>query len=111
MFTFVKVVVSALAIGGINLVARRNPQLGGWMAALPLVSFLSVIWLAVDGVPRADIAVFVGRVLMGLIPTAALLGILALALWQGMSVPAAMACALGAGVVFSLTARRMGLLG
>jgi hypothetical protein len=111
MFTVVKVVVSALVIGGINVLARRNPQLGGWVAALPLVSFLSVAWLAVDGVPHADIRVFVGRVLLGLVPTAALLGILALCLGRGLSVPVALGCAMGAGLVFSLGARSLGLLG
>jgi hypothetical protein len=111
MFTIVKIAVSAAAIGGINFVAQAHPRVGGWIAALPLISFLSVVWLAVDGASTTDISAFVGRVLMGQIPTAVLLAILLVALSHGLSLPLAMACAGVAWAAFSLAAKYLGLFG
>ena len=34
-----KVVISGLVIGGINLVAQRSPGLAGWLAAFPMITF------------------------------------------------------------------------
>lgn len=111
MFTLVKVVVSALAIGAINLVSQSYPRLGGWIAALPIVSFLSVLWLAADGLPTPHITAFISQVLIGQIPTAILLAILLVSLSQGLSLPLAMACAAAAWAVFSLVAKYLGLFG
>lgn len=111
MFTVVKIIVSAAAIGGINAVAQVHPRIGGWIAALPLISFLSVIWLAVDGAPATDISAFIGRVLVGQIPTAIVLAILLAALSHGLSLPLAMACAGVVWAAFSLAAKCLGLFG
>src|SRR5260370_23834092 len=36
MLTIVKIVISGIIVGAVNLVARYNPTLGGWLAAMPL---------------------------------------------------------------------------
>ncbi len=43
MFTVVKVIISAIIIGVITEISRRYPQQGGVIAALPIVSLLSIL--------------------------------------------------------------------
>lgn len=45
MAFIIKVMISALLIGAISEIAKRNPTLGALVASLPLVSILAVIWL------------------------------------------------------------------
>jgi hypothetical protein len=45
MAFIIKVLMSALLIGAISEIAKRNPTLGALVASLPLVSILAVIWL------------------------------------------------------------------
>ncbi len=111
MFTAVKIVVSAAVIGGINGIAQTHPRIGGWIAALPMISFLSVIWLAADGAAPSDISAFIGRVLVGQVPTAVMLAILLGAMSYGLSLSLAIACAGIAWAVFSMMAKYTGLLG
>ena len=40
----------------VSEVAKRSDKLGGFLAALPLVTFLALIWLYVDKQPHAKIA-------------------------------------------------------
>lgn len=105
-----KVAVSALVIAGINVLARDHPQWGGWVASLPIVSLLSIIWLASDGASTLDLNMFVTRVLFGLVPTACLLAIVAAVLAQGYSVSAALGCAALAWAVMTVIARATGIL-
>lgn len=46
MFLIIKIAVSAVLIGIITEIARRSPEAGGIIAALPLVSLLSLCWLS-----------------------------------------------------------------
>ncbi len=110
MFTLVKIVVSAVVIGIVTLIAGRDPKLGGWIAALPLTTVLSVIWLTFDGQSGVDLGRFVVGVLWGLIPTTAMLLAVAYCLKRGLpAIPA-----LGVGVVawlgVTFLARRFDLL-
>lgn len=41
MTLLVKALVSALVVLAVNLISRRAPTLGGWIAALPIISLLS----------------------------------------------------------------------
>jgi len=52
MYTFFKILSSAAIIGVVTEVARRFPTYGGIIAALPLVSILSIIWLTVQSESR-----------------------------------------------------------
>ena len=45
MTFIIKVLISALLIGAISEIAKRNPTMGALVASLPLVSILAVIWL------------------------------------------------------------------
>jgi hypothetical protein len=44
----IKVVLSALLVGGVSVVGRRWPALGGVAAAVPFVSVLSLCFLYVE---------------------------------------------------------------
>lgn len=73
MFFFVKILISAVIIGGVTEVARRFPTYGGIIAALPLVSLLSVFWLAVQGQTAHQLSRFVWGVVTGLPATIVML--------------------------------------
>lgn len=45
MYVLMKIAISAIIIGIVTEVARRFPAYGGVIAALPLVSLLSITWL------------------------------------------------------------------
>jgi len=100
-----------LAIGSISVVSRTHPRLGGWLAAFPLISFLSVIWLAADSASTSDLSAFIGRVLVGQNLKAILLAILFTALSHGLSLPLVILCAGVAWAVLSITATYLGLFG
>jgi len=48
MFVIMKIIASAIVIAIVTEISRRFPSYGGIVAALPLVSLLSIIWLYVD---------------------------------------------------------------
>lgn len=48
MQLIVKILLSAIIIGVVTEMAKRFPTYGGVIAALPLVSLLSLIWLWVE---------------------------------------------------------------
>lgn len=48
MNPLLKIVISALLIGGISEIARRNSTIAALLASLPLISLLSMIWLYHD---------------------------------------------------------------
>lgn len=53
---FAKYMLTAAVIVVVSEVAKRSDRLGGFIAALPLVTFLALIWLYVEGQPQAKIA-------------------------------------------------------
>jgi uncharacterized membrane protein YbaN (DUF454 family) len=106
-----KTLTSALLILAVNLIAQRAPALGGWLAATPLISLLSVVWLALDRAPNATIAQFLVGVLLGLVPTALFLAVFALALKRGATLPLSALSGLLVWVAITVIARRTGLLG
>ncbi|MFH1067688.1 MAG: DUF3147 family protein [bacterium] len=48
MNLFIKIVISALLIGAISEISRRNTAIAALLAALPLISILSMIWIYSD---------------------------------------------------------------
>ena len=48
-----KVLITAVLIVVISEVSKRTGYLGGLIASLPLVSYLSIIWLYVEGEDKA----------------------------------------------------------
>ena len=104
-----KVVISGLVIGGINLIAQRSPGLAGWLAAFPMITFLAITWLWADGRDNVALGDLVTGVLWGLIPTGVLLVVLLLCLRFGLHVFAGMAVATMVWVGFTVAARQVGL--
>ena len=80
MYLFIKIVSSAAIIGIVTELARRFPLYGGVIAALPLISILSIIWLTVQGESAKTINQFTGGVIAGLPATIVMLLIIYLAL-------------------------------
>ncbi|CAI8743957.1 MULTISPECIES: DUF3147 family protein [Bacillus] len=72
MHFLVKVIVSALIIGGVTEFAKHYSTIGGFIAALPLISLLSLFWLSFEGGSKQDLSQFALGVLYGF-PASALL--------------------------------------
>ena len=51
-----KYLLTAAVVVIVSEAARRSDKLGGFIAALPLVTFLALIWLYLDKQPQARIA-------------------------------------------------------
>lgn len=51
-----KYLITAGMVVFVSEVARRSDKLGGFMAALPLVTLLTLIWLYVENQPQEKIA-------------------------------------------------------
>lgn len=51
-----KYLLTAAVVVIVSEVAKRSDRLGGFLAALPLVTFLALIWLHVEKQPDAKIA-------------------------------------------------------
>lgn len=80
MYTFVKILSSAAIIGIVTEIARRFPTYGGIIAALPLVSILSIIWLTVQSEPSEHIQRFTVGVMVGLPATMCMLFVIYIAM-------------------------------
>lgn len=51
-----KYLITALVVVVVSEAAKRSDRLGGLLAALPLVTFLALIWLYVEKQPMAKIS-------------------------------------------------------
>ncbi|WP_409295875.1 DUF3147 family protein [Peribacillus sp. SCS-26] len=80
MFPIIKILASAVIIGVITEIARRFPQQGGIIAALPIVSMLSIFWLFVQGEQKETLSRFALGVAWGIPATAVMLLIIGIAL-------------------------------
>ncbi|MCR6098088.1 DUF3147 family protein [Salipaludibacillus agaradhaerens] len=93
MYVTIKILTSAIIIAIISEVARRFPVYGGILAALPLVSLLSILWLSVQGESPEALSRFASGVLYGLPATAIMLAVIYLSLKH--SLPLILALTLG----------------
>ena len=89
----IKMLTSAVIIGLVSEIARRSPTYGGVIAALPLVSLISLIWLVRQGQSKMEVTAFVKSVLYGLPATFLLLLVLYVLLSRGGSLIASVLCA------------------
>ncbi|WP_419881760.1 DUF3147 family protein [Peribacillus sp. B-H-3] len=80
MYVITKIIASAIVISVVTEISRRFPSYGGIIAALPLVSLLSIIWLYVQGEETSTLSKFALGVLWGFPATAVLLVTVYLAL-------------------------------
>lgn len=79
----VKVLLSAIVIAAVTAIAQKYPGIGGWIAALPLVSILSALWLLLGRQPKPEVIDFLTGVIKGLVPTAILLLVVIICLRRG----------------------------
>lgn len=56
LWLLTKYMPTAAVVVVVSEVAKRNDKLGGFLAALPLVTFLALIWLCVEKQPMEKIA-------------------------------------------------------
>lgn len=102
MYIVMKILVSAIVIGVVTEVARRYPSYGGIVAALPLVSLLSIIWLYFQGEQNTTLSKFALGVLWGFPATAFLLLIVYLSLKHSVSLFISIGFGIGGWLIFLL---------
>ncbi|AKF77060.1 MULTISPECIES: DUF3147 family protein [Bacillus] len=100
MFTIVKIIVSAAIIGIITEISRRSPSYGGMIAALPIVSMLSMVWLYIQGETKETLSHFAFSVASGIPSTVIMLVIIGIALRHSLSFIAASGLGLTGWLVF-----------
>lgn len=105
MYLFIKIISSAAIIGIVTELARRFPLYGGIVAALPLISILSIIWLTVQGEPTRNINTFTLGVLAGFPATAFMLLVIYISLKQSLHLALAIPLGIVAWAIF-LTAQK-----
>jgi hypothetical protein len=86
MYLLIKVIGSAAIVGIVTELAKRFPVYGGIIAALPLISILSIIWLTIQGESAQNINKFALGVLAGLPATAIMLLVIYIALKQSVHI-------------------------
>ncbi|MBF8378472.1 DUF3147 family protein [Alicyclobacillus mali] len=107
LMTFMKATVSAAIVTAVTVLAKKYPGLGGWIAALPIVSLLSATWLVVEKVSGHEVARFLAGVLSGLLPTAILLAVTIALLYRGWPFSRAVVLAVAAWLFSSILLSRM----
>ena len=56
IYIFIKYLITAAVVVAVSELAKANDKLGGLIAALPLVTVLTLIWLYVEQQPASKIA-------------------------------------------------------
>ncbi len=95
-----KIIISAAIIGTVTELARRYPVYGGILAALPLISILSIIWLTIQGESTQNINKFTLGVLVGFPATLIMLLVIYIALKQSVHLVLAISLGIVAWGVF-----------
>lgn len=73
MMVWMKLLTSAIIIAIVTELAKKFPLYGGVIAALPLISLLSIFWLTIQGETVKQIQTFTIGVIIGLPATMVLL--------------------------------------
>ncbi|GIN90067.1 hypothetical protein J22TS1_11180 [Siminovitchia terrae] len=100
MYLLIKIISSAVIIGVVTELARRFPIYGGIVAALPLISILSIIWLTIQGESTQNVNKFTLGVLAGFPATAIMLFVIYIALKQSLHLVLAISLGIIAGEYF-----------
>ncbi|MDO9150673.1 MAG: DUF3147 family protein [Methylotenera sp.] len=79
-YLIIKFLLTALAIVLISEVAKISDKLGGFLAALPIITIISLIWLHVEHQPAAKIANYAYYTFWYVIPTLPMFLVFALVL-------------------------------
>ncbi|MBG9587601.1 DUF3147 family protein [Cytobacillus firmus] len=102
MFILLKIVISAMVIASVTEIARRFPTYGGIIAALPIVSILSIVWLYLQGESFESLSKFTLGVLIGFPATAFLLFIIYIALKGSLPLFVTISIGVGSWTLFIL---------
>ncbi|MGE7762886.1 DUF3147 family protein [Peribacillus sp. NPDC097895] len=100
MFTIVKIIVSAIIIGVITDFSRRYPTQGGIIAALPIVSVLSILWLYIQGEQMETLSKFALSVVWGIPATVVMLVIIWIALQHSIHLFVSLGLGMGGWLLF-----------
>ncbi len=106
----VRAVGSALIIVAVTLLGGRFPRAAGFVTAMPLVTTISVAWLLADGCPAGDLATYLRGVLVGMAPTALLLGAVVVRLHAGATFGSSLLAGLVAWAIAVVVMLRTGVL-
>ena len=107
-----KLVVSALLIVLISEIAKRYTWIGGFLASLPIVSYLAMIWLYVDTRDTQKIASLATSIFWLVLPSLSMFIALPLLLKRLPFVPSLAAATVVMFVCYAITAlalRRFGV--
>lgn len=107
--TIVKVLVSALIVAVVTAISKQHSGIGGWIAALPIVSILSAAWLVAGHQPSAEVSGFLVGVVKGLVPTAILLLVVVIFLRRGWPFTGALGLAVITWGASSFMLQRIGI--
>ncbi len=107
-----KYLISAGVVVVISEVAKRSGKLGGLMAALPLITLLSMVWMYIEQAPEAKIAEQASFTFWYVIPTLSMFLVFPFLLarfgfWSSMGIGAALTIA--CFIVLSLLLRQFGI--
>lgn len=107
-----KYLLTAAVVVMVSEFAKRSDKLGGFVAALPLVTILALIWLYVEGQPQAKIANLAWYTFWYVVPTLPMFLAFPLLLPRMGFWPTLLACIVITAVCFGLFAlvlRRFGI--
>ena len=107
-----KYLISAGVVVLVSEVAKRSGKLGGLMAALPLITLLSMVWMHIEQAPEAAIADQASFTFWYVIPTLPMFVVFPFLLarfgfWASMGIGAALTIA--CFFVLSLAVKPMGI--
>lgn len=105
--SLVKVLVSAAVISVVSSLAKKQPMWAGWIAALPLVTLLSIAWLMAEKQRNEEITHLVSGVLLGMVPTALLLLGTWISLKKGIGVLPSVGIGVIIWVIYTLVFKRI----
>lgn len=107
-----KYLITAAVVVVVSEFAKRSDKLGGFIAALPLVTFLALIWLHVEKQPQEKVANHAWYTLWYVIPTLPMFAVFPSLLARIGFWPTLIACALitvACFGVFAIVMRRFGI--
>lgn len=102
-----KILLTALVVGLINLLAQRYPALGGYVAVLPIITFLSLITLGVDQQSSENVSSFLSGAISGIALTSLSLILMLLLVRNGVAVSHTILVGMGIWAVAMLFGSQM----
>ena len=107
-----KYLVTAAVVVLVSELAKRSDKLGGFVAALPLVTFLALIWLYIENQPQEKIANHAWYTFWYVVPTLPMFLVFPWLLPRIGFWPTLLACAviiIACFAVFALTLKKIGI--